>query len=97
MKATTEQQLGLLERNIFPLLKAIRSGYTYDPGSSDLDDEQPIIVRVTLGDYRRANRLYYELGGKPEKDVAQEHLEKCCACNYGKSPCEQYKSLVEHP
>lgn len=30
-------------------------GFTYDPGHSDLDNEQPIHVRVTLGDWRRLN------------------------------------------
>jgi hypothetical protein len=33
---------------------AIIKGYNYDPGDSDLDNEQPISVRMTLGDYRRA-------------------------------------------
>ena len=32
----------------------IRAGYKTDPGTSDLDDEQPIAVWMTLGDYRRA-------------------------------------------
>ena len=32
-----------------------------DPGTSDLDDEQTIHVWMTLGDYRRASRLKYEL------------------------------------
>lgn len=32
---------------------AIRDGFIYDPGHSDLDDEQPISVRMSLGDYRR--------------------------------------------
>lgn len=46
-----------LERDILPLVRAIAEGFTYDPGRSDLDDEQPITVRMTLGDYRRAKRL----------------------------------------
>lgn len=37
-------------------LKLIVSGFEYDPGQSDLDDEQPIHVRMTLGDYRSARR-----------------------------------------
>jgi hypothetical protein len=61
IKVTPEQQLGFLERDVFPLVTAVRKGYDYDPGSSDLDDEQPIIVRMELGEYRRAVRLYYEL------------------------------------
>jgi hypothetical protein len=35
--------------------KAIRDAFTYDPGHSDLDDEQPIHITVTLGDWRRLN------------------------------------------
>ena len=36
------------------LAKAVVDGFTYNPGHSDLDDEQSISVRMTLGDYRRA-------------------------------------------
>ncbi len=61
IQATAEQQLGFLVRDVHPLLVAVTDGYTYDPGDSDLDDEQPINVRITLGDYRRANHLMYEL------------------------------------
>ena len=35
----------------------ILSGFTYDPGHSDLDDEQPITVRMTLGDYRKVRNM----------------------------------------
>jgi hypothetical protein len=61
MKATPEQQLGFLVRDVLPVLQAVCAGYTYDPGSSDLDDEQIIHARMTLGDYRRASRLKWEL------------------------------------
>ena len=61
MKASPEQQLGFLSRDVLPLLEAVHAGYDYDPGSSDLDDEQPIYVRMTLGEYRRASRLLREL------------------------------------
>ena len=61
MKATPEQQLHFLMGDVLPLLRAVDQGYTYDPGSSDLDDEQPIHVRMTLGDYRRALRIKHEL------------------------------------
>jgi hypothetical protein len=30
-----------------------RDAFTYDPGHSDLDNEQPITIRVTLGDWRK--------------------------------------------
>ena len=35
--------------------KAIRDAFHYDPGHSDLDDEQPITIHVTLGQWRRLN------------------------------------------
>jgi hypothetical protein len=38
------------------LLKRVAAGYDYNPGDSDLDDEQPIHVSMTLGDYRRIRR-----------------------------------------
>lgn len=59
MKVTSEFEL--LARKVSPVLRAVCDGYVYDPGSSDLDDEQPINVRMTLGDYRIASRLKYEL------------------------------------
>lgn len=61
MKATDKQQLGFLIRDVSPLVIAVTDGYSYDPGDSDLDDEQPIHFRMTLGDYRRASRLKYQL------------------------------------
>ena len=61
MKVTTEQQYHILIRNVLPLLESLVSGYTYDPGSSDLDNEQPIHVIMTLGEYRKASNLVYEL------------------------------------
>ena len=39
------------------VLMAVVDGFTYDPGHSDLDDEQPINVRMTLGDWRTAQTL----------------------------------------
>jgi hypothetical protein len=61
VRATADQQLGFLSRDVLPLLSAVVAGYTYDPGSSDLDDEQSINVRMNLGDYRLASRLKSEL------------------------------------
>ncbi len=45
-------------------LKLTLSGFTYDPGHSDLDDEQPISVRMTLGDWLKMNMLKYRAEGK---------------------------------
>ncbi len=65
MKATDTQQLGFLIRDVLPVLKVVAEGFVYDPGCSDLDNEQPIWVHMTLGDYRRASRLKYELERSP--------------------------------
>ncbi len=69
MKVTSSQQLHFLERDVTPLVRAVVNGMNYDPGHSDLDDEQPIYVSMPLGEYRRATRLLHELeksvgGGK---------------------------------
>ena len=61
IKATPEQQLEFLARDVLLAIEAICKGFAYDPGHSDLDDEQPIHVSMTLGDYRRALRLAYKL------------------------------------
>lgn len=47
--------------DVFVLAKTVKDGYPADPGTSDLDDEQPIHVSMTLREYRIAVRLYYEL------------------------------------
>lgn len=61
MKATPQQQLKFLGRDVQPLVRAVVGGFEYDPGCSDLDNEQPISVRMSLGDYRRALRLLVQL------------------------------------
>jgi hypothetical protein len=71
IKATPQQQLWFLARDVLPVMGAVTKGYDYNPGCSDLDDEQPIWVRMTLGDYRRASRLKYEL-----EKVALESLKE---------------------
>lgn len=61
IKFTPEQQLRCLANNVQPLLIAFVDGYSYDPGDSDLDNEQTIHVRMTLGDYRKASQLLHEV------------------------------------
>lgn len=41
----------------------VLAGYDYNPGDSDLDDEQPIHVRMSLGDYRKLKRAVYRAEG----------------------------------
>lgn len=61
MRATAEQQVRFLARDVLPIVKAVCEGFTPDPGTSDLDNEQPIHVCIPLGEYRRAVRLLHEL------------------------------------
>ncbi len=64
MKVTAEQLWEMqqqIQHDVKPLVKAITEGFDYDPGHSDLDNDQPITVRMTLGDYLLACRLLYEL------------------------------------
>ena len=48
---TTEKQLDDLET----AAKRIRDAFNYNPGHSDLDDEQPVHISVRLGDWRNLN------------------------------------------
>ena len=49
---------------IVKLATELRDGFTYDPGHSDLDNEQPIHLCTTLGTWRTLNFL---LGSLPQK------------------------------
>jgi hypothetical protein len=44
--------------SLYTAAKKIRDAFKYDPGHSDLDNDQPIHIFTTLGDWRR---LHYEL------------------------------------
>jgi hypothetical protein len=43
------------------VLEAVVAGYDYNPGDSDLDNEQPIHVRMTMGEYRKSVRCLNEV------------------------------------
>lgn len=47
----------LAPHQINPLLRKIAAASVYDPGETDLDDEQPVNLSITLGDVRTARRL----------------------------------------
>jgi hypothetical protein len=60
------------------LLAEATAGFTPDPGTSDLYDEQPINVRATLGWHRRATRALWDRDSylqaeqaKPEERIAE--------------------------
>lgn len=42
------------------LLRVFVDGFKYDPGTSDLDNEQPIVSWVTLGHWRKADHALRE-------------------------------------
>lgn len=46
------------------MLKLLQAGYTPDPGTSDLYNEQPIYLRITLGDYRRMGHIISKAEGQ---------------------------------
>lgn len=54
MMAETETGISRL---LLEALKVCAAGYTPDPGTSDLYNEQPIYLRITLGDYRRMGHI----------------------------------------
>lgn len=58
---TNDQFLGALLKDLRPLVKAVVDGFTPDPGTSDLDNEQPIHVTIPLGQYRRARMFLHQL------------------------------------
>lgn len=43
-----------------------RDAFHYNPGHSDLDNEQPITITVTLGDWRRLNYILNGFGIYPK-------------------------------
>lgn len=43
--------------NLTDAAQRFRDAFHYNPGHSDLDNEQPITITVTLGDWRRLDRL----------------------------------------
>ena len=47
----------ILLDNLTDAAAKFRDSFDYDPGQYDLDDEQPITIFVTLGDWRRLNML----------------------------------------
>jgi hypothetical protein len=57
-------------KDLLTVARRIRDAFNYNPGHSDLDREQPIHIRVTLGDWRDLNYLVTAL------DMYQEPNEK---------------------
>jgi hypothetical protein len=41
--------------NLLAVARVLRDAYHTDPGTSDLDDEQPIQISTTLGVWRELN------------------------------------------
>ena len=54
--------------SLFDAARRICESFTYDPGHSDLDNEQPIAIHCTLGDWRSLNLelMLARQGAQPE-------------------------------
>lgn len=48
------------------LLGKVRDGFQFDPGTSDLDDEQPIHPCISLGDMRKIRNLLHRASKRME-------------------------------
>ncbi len=61
-KATREFQARIIAQyeTMRKLVEAVVEGFSPDPGTSDLDDEQRIVVRMNLGLYRDAQALQWD-------------------------------------
>ena len=53
--------------NLFNAARKICESFTYDPGHSDLDNEQPIAIHCTLGDWRRLNSALMLAGQRADQ------------------------------
>lgn len=59
-----------------------RDAFKYDPGHSDLDNEQPIHITVTLGDWRKLDMTLTAQGGPAsEAEAACAEMVKWCDKN----------------
>lgn len=61
-EAKANARLFATSRILLEVLKLCAAGFTPYPGTSDLDNEQPIWLRITLGDYRRMGHIYCQSG-----------------------------------
>lgn len=68
----------IMHKKLLSLARAIRHGFTPDPGHSDLDDEQPINVSITLGDYRTACILLTLVEAPPISRRTRDAIDKYC-------------------
>lgn len=77
------------------LIRAVVAGVEYNPGHSDLDDEQPITVRLTLGDYRLACRLKAPEPGEYRVTFLAEDGARTVLGNQGVLTAEAARVIAE--
>jgi hypothetical protein len=84
---------------LWKIASKIRDAFTYDPGHSDLDDEQPIHITVTLGDWRRMNWALNVLDAANQDEItvprellkdARDCLEDECLTQAMRMPQKTY-------
>ena len=63
-RSAIKLHLVLAAQDLLNDVRGVLSGYDTDPGTPDLADEQPICVRMTLGEYRRMKRHAWEAEGR---------------------------------
>jgi hypothetical protein len=78
-------------------LRPFFDGFSYDPGYSDLDNEQPITVRLQLGDWRRARRVLAALSKATGGSHEQGDDGFCWASNSDEEPSDPLVAYIEMP
>lgn len=64
--------------NIADAARRFRDAFHYDPGHSDLDDEQPISISVTLGDWRKLDHALSSVSETRDKLYTKADAEALC-------------------
>jgi hypothetical protein len=91
--------------NLFNAARKICESFIYDPGHSDLDNEQPIAIHCTLGDWRRLNSALMLAGQRAEPEarrihenaVYQEFLHRAFTQDYASDFIDAAKARDKQP
>ena len=67
--------------NLFTAARPFYEAVEADPGTSDLDNEQPLTITVTLGDWRKLGMALH-LAGERSEYVKHSVTRKSCAAEF---------------